>query len=195
MDFGALLQHFLHAWIPLFVAIDPIGLVPMFLALTNGLSQEERNQIATQATFTAGVVSLGFMAVGKALFDVLGITVPDFQVAGGLIFFIIAARDIVGGPEAITPARRHLGVVPLGTPLVAGPATLTALLMVTDAQGVLMTLLAFLLNLVLVWVAFRQCERLVRVVGLRALQAFSKIVSLFLAAYAVSMVRRGCQAM
>lgn len=186
---------FLLAFIPLFVAMDPIGLVPMFLGLTEGLDRDQRRHVALQATLTAGAVSLAFMAVGQALFNFLGITVEDFQVAGGLIFFMLAARDLLGGAEKSPAAVQHLGVVPLGTPLVAGPATLVALLMLMTTVGVMITVIAFLINLVLVWLAFRQCDIIVCVVGLRALQAFSKIVSLFLAAWAVSMIRRGIQGM
>jgi multiple antibiotic resistance protein len=187
------LQSFLLAWLPLFVAMDPIGLVPMFLALTEGMSRQERAEVATQATITAAVVSIAFVVLGQALLQALGVTVSDFQIAGGLILFMIAARDILGITDSVSMKRLHLGVVPLGTPLIAGPATLTALLMIMKQQGILMTLLAFAVNLFLVWLAFRQCDRLVRLLGLRALQAFSKIVSLFLTAYAISMIRRGLQ--
>lgn len=183
----------LLAWIPLFVAMDPIGLVPMFLGLTEGLSRDERRHVSTQATVTAGAVSIAFLMLGRAVFAALGISVADFQIAGGLIFFILAARDMVGATELSPRTRLDFGVVPLGTPLIAGPATLVALLMLLDSVGVVITLIAFLSNLVLVWLAFRQSDLLARVVGLRGLRAFSKIISLLLAAFAISMIRRGLQ--
>jgi multiple antibiotic resistance protein len=184
---------FLAAWIPLFVAMDPIGLVPLFLGLTDGLDEKERRHVASQATITAAVVSIIFMLLGRAVFDALGITVADFQIAGGLIFFIIAAREILGVTTEVQLTRRDLGVVPLGTPLIAGPATLVALLMLLGTVGVYVTLAAFFVNALLVWIAFRQSEWIVRLVGIRGLRAFSKIIALLLAAYAVSMVRAGIQ--
>jgi len=183
------------AWIPLFVAMDPIGLVPIFLGLTEGLMPEERRRVARQGALTALFVALAFMILGKAIFNALDITVADFQVAGGLIFFLLAAQDLVGAGESVRLTRKDFGVVPLGTPLIAGPATLVALLMLMGSVGVYVTVAAFCVNLFLMWVAFRQSEHIARIVGLRGLRAFSKITSLLLAAFAVSMIRRGIEAM
>ena len=89
------LIKFLQAFIPLFVAIDPIGLAAIFLGLGQNVAAERRQKIADQAIWTGGLVALGFLFLGTSIFAALGISVGDFQIAGGLILFILAARDLV----------------------------------------------------------------------------------------------------
>lgn len=188
-------KHLLFAWIPLFVAIDPIGLVPMFLGMTEGVDPVRRRRISHQALATAAVVLVGFMFLGKLTFRVLGITVGDFKIAGGLILFVLASRDLVrtdGGPQVLPD---DFGIVPLGLPLIAGPATLTTLLILMDSVGANYALAALVLNLLVVALAFYFAESLVRIVGQTGLRAISKIIALLLAAIAVSMIRRGWQSM
>ena len=188
-------KHLLFAWIPLFVAIDPIGLIPMFLGMTEGVDPVRRRRISHQALATAAVVLVGFMFLGKLTFRVLGITVGDFKIAGGLILFVLASRDLVrtdGGPQVLPD---DFGIVPLGLPLIAGPATLTTLLILMDSVGANCALAALVLNLLVVALAFYFAEGLVRIVGQTGLRAISKIIALLLAAIAVSMIRRGLQSM
>ncbi len=185
------LSKLLLAWIPLFVAIDPVGVVPLFLGVTKEITRERRQRLAHQATWTALAVTVGFMVLGRMVFAALGITIADFQIAGGLILLVLAARDLVGSDLLPSGPADDLGVVPLGMPLIAGPATLTTVLLLMNTVGVGFTLLALLINLALVGVTFRFCEHLQRWLGLTGLRAVSKITSLLLAAIAVSMIRRG----
>ena len=189
------LTNFGLAFIPLFVAIDPIGVVPLFLGMTQGIDTARRQRVVHQATWTAAIVAVGFMFLGKLIFRALGITVPDFQIAGGLILLAFAAHDLLGATPATAKLAEDVGVVPLGMPLIVGPATLTTLLIVMNAVGIGYTLVALAINLVLVNFSFRYCDRLAQLIGLPGLRAFSKITSLLLAAIAVSMIRRGWQAM
>ena len=187
-----LLETFLKAFIPLFVAIDPIGLAAIFLAMGAGVPAERRRKIANQAAWTGGLVALGFLFLGQTIFTALGITVHDFQIAGGLILFIIAARDLVQS-AAEEPAKLadDFGVVPLGMPLIAGPASITTLILLAQTLGWLVTLIALVVNLVLVVLAFAYSEWLGRKISPTGLRAISKIISLLLAAIAVNMIRRG----
>lgn len=189
------LSAFAAAWLPLFVAMDPLGLVPLFLALTDDMTTTERRRIGHQAVATAGIIALSFMLLGKWFMDALGITVPDFQIAGGLILFLVSSRDLLGGSATPPKSRADVGIVPVGTPLIAGPATLATLVMLMEAAGIPATLAAFLVNLALVFICFHFSATLVRLIGERGLRAFSKITSLLLAAFAVSMVRRGFQSL
>jgi len=188
------LDQFLLAWIPLFVAMDPVGLVPMFLAMTRDVPPERARRITWQATITAGLVAVGFMIGGKLVFQALGITVADFEIAGGLILLVIAGRDMVA-PRAEPPSLEDdIGVVPLGVPLITGPATLATLLVIWETVGPGFTLVAFACNLVLVFVALRFGHELKRLVGTMGLKAVSKVIALLLAAIAIHMIRRGFQA-
>lgn len=186
-------SKFLQAFIPLFVAIDPVGLAAIFLGLAPNMDRAQRHKIADQATWTGGLVALGFLFLGQSIFKALGISVGDFQIAGGLILFIIAAKDLLSSasePEKLPP---DFGVVPLGMPLIAGPASITTLLVLAQnaSVGLGPTLVALAVNLILVMLALHYSEWLERKIGATGLRAISKIVSMLLAAIAVAMIRQG----
>jgi multiple antibiotic resistance protein len=186
------LAKFLQALIPIFVAVDPIGLAAIFLGLGRGLPLAARQRVARQATLTGGGVALLFVFLGQSIFVALGITVQDFQVAGGLILFIIAAREIaMSGMIQREQPSADFGVVPLGMPLIAGPALITTLLLLTRSHGLTVTLTALAVNLGIVVLTFAGSEFLGRTVGATGLRAVSKVIALLLAAIAVSMIRRG----
>jgi multiple antibiotic resistance protein len=187
-----LITRFLECFIPLFVTIDPVGLAAIFLALGRDVPVARRKKIATQATWTGGIVALLFLFLGRLIFIAIGIGESDFEIAGGLILFIIASRELT---QSVTQDKINLpedfGVVPLGMPLIAGPATITTLLVISQSFGLWMTLLALAANLGLVALSFAESERLERLVGGTGLRAVSKIIALLLAAIAVHIVRRG----
>src|SRR2546421_9454661 len=186
-----MLQKFLLAFIPVFVAIDPIGLVAIFMGLGTSASHENRKRQAFLGLITGLLVAAGFIFLGKAIFAALGITVADFQVAGGLILLALAVRELVGFGRADRDTDNEFGIVPLGMPLIAGPALLTALLILIDSVGIVFTLISLVLNLVLVGIGFRYADHFSRWMGNAGLSGVSKLISLLLAAIAVSLIRRG----
>jgi multiple antibiotic resistance protein len=187
------LTKFLLAFIPLFVAIDPIGLAAIFLGLGQNIAPERRQKIADQATWTGGLVALGFLFLGQSVFKALGISVSDFQIAGGLILFILAAKDLVQSAAEPERVPEDFGVVPLGMPLIAGPASITTLLVLAQNQSIGLTviLVALAVNLGLVVLALHYSDWFGRKVGATGLRAISKIISMLLAAIAVNMIRQG----
>ena len=189
------IEKLLLTFIPLFVAIDPIGVVPLFLGISQGIDAERKRRIVNQASWTAAGVAIGFMFLGKLIFRALNITVADFQVAGGLILLGLAAHDLLGVGPSIAQTSEDFGVVPLGLPIIVGPATLATLLIVMDTVGVGYALVGLITNLVLINLSFRHSDRIAKVIGMPGLRALSKITSLLLAAIAVAMIRRGWQAM
>ena len=190
---SAWLENFLKAFIPLFVAIDPIGLAAVFLAMGAGVPVDRRKKIANQAAWTGGLVALMFLILGQTIFTALGITVSDFQIAGGLILFILAAKDLIQSAAVPDVVPEDFGVVPLGMPLIAGPASITTLLVLAQSKtislGIILAALA--VNLVLVVLAFAYSDWLARKIGATGLRAISKIIALLLAAIAVNMIRQG----
>jgi len=183
--------RFLQAFIPLFVAIDPVGLAAVFLGLGRDVAPAARQRIAWQATITGGAVALGFLFLGQNVFTAVGISAGDFQIAGGLILFILAARDLIQPPGMPARLPDDFGIVPLGMPLIAGPALITTLLLLAQTQGYAITLTALAANLVLVIGALTYSEWFGRKIGPTGLSAISKIISMLLAAIAVAMIRRG----
>src|SRR5438552_11968693 len=146
-----MIEKFFLAFIPVFVAVDPIGLVAIFMGLGTSASSEHRKRQAFLGIFTALCIAVGFIFLGKVVFAALGITVADFQVAGGLILLLLAIRELVGiGPHDSESVRSEFGVVPLGMPLIAGPALLTSLLILVDTVGLVYTVVSLLVNLALV---------------------------------------------
>ena len=187
------LHRFLQAFIPLFVAMDPVGLAAIFLALGKDVAPEHRQKIARQAVLTGGFVALGFLFLGQSVFKAVGISVSDFQIAGGLVIFILAAKELIQPAGLPANLPEDFGVVPLGMPLIAGPLAITTLLVLAqnEAIGLPVTLLALAANLTLVALVLRYSEWLGRKMGPTGLRAISKIIAMLLAAIAVSMIRSG----
>lgn len=188
MDF---FKSFLATFIPLMVALDAPGTLALFVGMTEGVPKPERSRIVRQSIITAFLVTLGFILVGQAIFNALGILVEDFMVAGGLVLLIIAIADVVRAGERKMERSPEFGVVPLGTPIIAGPGTLTAALVLVGTNGYVPVILSLVVNLLLAWVIFAQSERIIRLIGISGSRAFAKVVSLILAAFAVKMIRSG----
>jgi len=186
-------DNFLLAFIPLFVAIDPIGMAGLFVGLTEGIEDEVRNRVSRQAAFTAFVVTLAFMWLGSFIFKALGISIADFQVAGGLILLLVSARGLLDVERKAVTIHEDFGVVPLGLPLIAGPAVLSAVLVLKDAAGLSATIVAMSLNMYLTYLCMRHVRTVVRVLGRRGIRAVSKLIALLLVAFAVHMIRVGLQ--
>ena len=163
----------------------------IFFALGQSAPPEQRKRIARQATLTGGGVALAFLFLGQSIFRAVGITVSDFQIAGGLILFILAARDLILATPENEKISDDFGVVPLGMPLIAGPALITTLLVLAQTLGWGPALAGLVFNLLLIMLAFAYSEWLSRKIGTTGLRAISKIVSMLLAAIAVNMIRRG----
>lgn len=189
------LRSFLLAFIPLFVAIDAFGILPIFLSMTANLSKQERTRTFRQAILAAGCIGVGFMLLGKALFLYLGIREADFQIAGGTLLFCLSLIDLLFEERTRRFPSESIGVVPLAMPLMVGPAVLTTSMVLLDSQGFWLTLAAFLVTLGIVGVALWSAERIMAVVGGGTLNALAKVVNLLLAAIGVMMVRLGLQAL
>jgi len=188
------LRPYILSFIPLFVAVDAIGNIPIFLSLVEGTSKAQRNKIIFDAVITAVVVAVVFMFIGTWVFSLLGITIPDFQIAGGALLFIIAARLLLPGAQksVLTSSRdKDMGVFPLGTPLITGPAVLATTLMMLNSFGFIPTLVALVLNMFFVWITLAKTDTIMKVIGPSGIRALSKIMYILLAAIAVMMIRHG----
>ncbi|MEP6699153.1 MAG: MarC family protein [Verrucomicrobiota bacterium] len=188
-----MIQKFFLAFIPVFVAVDAIGLVAIFAGLGAEASPEKRKHQAFLGILTGLCVAVAFIFLGKIIFAALGITVADFQVGGGLILLALAVRELVGFGPHDRGGGEEFGIVPLGMPLIAGPALLTALLILIDSVGLLYTLVSLLVNLAIVAVALCNADRFTRWMGSQGLRGVSKLIALLLAAIAISLIRRGWQ--
>ena len=129
------METFLLAFIPLFVAIDVFGVLPLFVALTDEMELREKKKLTREATLTAFVISLVFLVTGKLLFSFLGITESDFRVGGGIVLLVLAVNDLLFSKERKRDPESSIGVVPIGIPLIMGPAALTTIIILVDSYG------------------------------------------------------------
>ena len=188
-----MLKNVLLSFIPLFVAVDAIGVLPMFVALTNEFEQKEKTRIILQSMLTAACLAIGFVLGGKLLFQWLGITIGDFMIAGGAILFSLAIIDLVSPTKKRRAPEQNLGVVPLGTPLIAGPAVLTTSMLIVSQYGMFATMISLLTNIIAAGLILRGSVILTKVLGEAGSKALSKIMSLLLAAIAVMLMRKGVE--
>jgi len=181
-----------NTFIPLFVAMDaPAGLA-IFISMTEGLTEDRVKKIVSESILTAFFVSMSFLALGEFVFNILGISENDFRIAGGILLLTFAILDLVGDTERRKPAGKF-GIVPIGVPLIAGPAVLTTITLLVDNYGVYSTGTSLLLNLFIVWVLFRKAEVIVRFFGKGGISVLSKIMLLLLSAIAIMLIRTGIQ--
>lgn len=188
------LKQFILSFIPLFIAVDAPGVLPIILGLTEGMEKAEQSKMLRYAILTALGLGLGFVALGKLIFAVLGILESHFLVAGGLVLLLFSARNLLDterGEAARRTTADTVGVFPVGVPLLVGPAVLTTLLVLVDRYAIAPVTLAFLLNLALAWIVIREAPRVARLMGKGGLGAASKIAMLLLATIAVRMVHLG----
>jgi multiple antibiotic resistance protein len=195
-----------QAFLTLFVVMDPIGLAPVFVGLAGNRPVFERRQIAGKATFVAGAVILAFALFGTVLLERLGISLPAFRAAGGVLLFLIALDMVFARPsgsretpeeEAEAREREDISVFPIAIPLIAGPGTLASvMILVSNAASMerraLVVMVAFVV-LLLCYVALRISSRLISVVGLTGVNVVSRVLGVLLAALAVQYVADGAR--
>src|SRR3990170_5183156 len=145
-------SDFLLAFIPVFIAIDVVGILPIFMSLVDGIEKPQKTKIINQSVITALSVSIGFLALGKFVFSVLGIEIYDFKMAGGLLLLVFAINDLLFSEKGKRTVTQTMGVVPLGIPLVVGPAVLTSIIVTVDTYGYIPTITSLAVNLVIVWI-------------------------------------------
>ena len=190
-----LLQSFILTFVPLFIVIDALGTLPFLISLSEGMSRPERRRMVHLAIVTAAVVGLVFLFLGQLILEALDISVGSFAIAGGLILLVLSIKYMTTGRMVEAIKEEMVAVVPIGTPLTAGPATIATLLLLARQFPLHIVLISFALNMVLTWVIFLSSNQFVRFMGKGGLQAVSRVFSLLLAAIAVSMIIHGLNLM
>lgn len=189
------LNQFWICFVPLFIAVDAIGVLPLFISFTEGINDRQRRSIILSSIITAAVVGFLFLFVGEAILRLLGITVNDFMIAGGIILFLISVGDLVTVEKPLRRAQAEsLGPVPIGVPLIVGPAVLTTLMILGREHGLFPTAIAMLFNIAFAGMVFFLSGSIMKLIGNSGSKIISKIANLFLAAIAVMLVRRGLSA-
>lgn len=194
------------AFITLFVIIDPFGVIPIFIALTRGETKAQRAKIASKATIISLILLLVFAFVGDYLLDSLGISIPSFRIAGGILL-LLAAIDMVvarhSGISSTTQDEQHealqrddISVFPLAIPLIAGPGALvSAVILMREVEGDLMMQLGLIGVLILVVLIMYVClllaEPLSKLLGVTGSNVLGRVFGIILAALAVQFIMDG----
>jgi multiple antibiotic resistance protein len=203
-----MLDYMISALLTLFVVVDPIGLVPAFLAVTEGLPRPARRNVAVRASMIAGVILIGAALIGDWLLDTLKISLSAFRIAGGLLLFSIASEMVFGvrlrregeaAEQAIEEHVRNIAAFPLAIPLLAGPGAITAAVLLSgrahnDLQLIGLLVAVIILIAVACAFTFLFAERIGRLLGLTGNIVLSRLLGVLLAALAVQYVVDGVRA-
>ena len=185
------LRIFTLAFVPLFIAIDALALPPFIISLSEGLTAKARRKMVHLAVLTALLVGLIFLFFGQLVLTLMGISVGAFAIAGGLILLVQSIRNMTLGRMVDAAKEEMVAIVPIGTPLLAGPATITTLLLLAAQQPLSIVLGAFMANVLLAWLICLSSFRILKLMGQGGLRAISRVFSLLLASIAVSMILKG----
>ena len=202
------LDFTISALVTLFVVVDPIGLAPTFLAVTEGLPRRAKRSVALRASIIAGAILIGAALLGDWLFRALGISLPAFRIAGGLLLFAIAFEMVFGirmrregqaAEEAVEEHVRNVAAFPLAIPLLAGPGAITAVVLLAGRAAGNLLLTGLVLGVVVVvalscFVAFILAGRISRLLGMTGNIVLSRLLGVLLAALAVQYVVDGIRA-
>ena len=197
-------EDLITAFVTLFVVVDPLGLAPLFIGITRGMGKD-RTSIASQASLIAFAVLAGSALIGDWLLRSLGIGLPAFRIAGGLLLFAIAFEQVFERRQerkargALEPARKPeagLAAFPLAIPLMAGPGAITACVLLAgrtggDPRRMAMLFVVIGAVIALCYVAFRLAPQLERVLGEKGEIVFARLLGVLLAALAVQYVVDG----
>jgi len=182
-----------NTFIPLFVAINVFLLLPIFISMTEKMSKSKRRAVVRESILTAMIVSFLFIALGEAIFRILGVTSDDFKIAGGLVLLVFAILDLVKSAEERGKPIDKMGVVPIGVPLIVGPAVLTTILVLVEHYGIIPTIISLILNLFIVWITLINAQRIINIFGRGGIIGISKVMALLLASIAIMMIRIGVE--
>ncbi|MBU2607707.1 MAG: MarC family protein [Chloroflexi bacterium] len=185
------LEAFILTFIPLFIVIDALGNLPFVISLSEGMPRYQQRRMIHVAMATAAILGLAFLFLGQAILSIMGISVGSFTIAGGLILLILSVKYITTGRMVEVIKEEIVAVVPIGTPLTVGPATITTLMLLVAQFPLYVVLVSFILNIFVAWAIFLLSHWFVSFMGRGGLRAVSQVFNLLLAAIGVSMVLRG----
>lgn len=199
------LDYLIHATVTLLVVVDPVGLAPTFLSVTTGLPWVARRSVAIRAAVIAGAILAGSALLGDWLLRQLGITMPAFRIAGGLLLFSIASEMVFGvrnerqsrdAEHAIEEHVRNVAVFPLAVPLLAGPGAIAATVLLAGQAALNPLYLTILIGVIVgisvcSLVAFFLATRIGRLIGNTGSMLLSRLLGVLLASLAVQYVIDG----
>ena len=200
--FDSIFGDFINDFVTIWIIIDPIGALPIFIALTAGFEAATRHRMALVSTIVAFVVLIFFISVGQIILNALGVSITSFEVAGGIILFLFAIQMVLGDsrkasdPDAARESPTQLSIYPLAIPNLAGPGAMLTVILRTDNTKVNLleqahTATAVLLVLIITYVMLLGAGAITRVIGIGGANVIKRIMGMIIAAYAVNLILAG----
>ena len=190
------LVELLKATVALFVIVDPLGPVPIFANLTKGMNPQEKMRIFRTAAIVGSVLLAVFALVGQELLALFGITLPSFQIAGGLVLLLLSIEIIFRGERVdklAVASAEETAVFPIAFPLLVGPGAITLTMISLQSNGLVISLVAFVLVMFLSWIVLRLTDRIYKLLGRTGAAVIARLMALFIAAIAIQYVLTGLQ--
>ena len=193
----ASLVDYLQAIALLFIAVDPIGNAPLFYAVTSELPLKTRRTIVRKGIYVAFIILVSFAVIGDMVLYHFGLTLADFRIAGGIVLFLYGIMGILGQSEATMLGKpeevESIAIVPLATPLLAGPASIATVLYLKATGSLALALISILINTVITYAMLANSDKLMDKMGKSGSIALTKIMSMILTVIAISMIRGGIE--
>jgi multiple antibiotic resistance protein len=183
---------FIKAFFAIFGVMDPVGNVPVFLTLTEKMGRGAARSLARRAVIRAGAILLVFTFLGNAILSAFHVSMESFRIAGGLVLTLIGLQILFGldgTSRSEASGEADVSVVPLATPLIAGPGTLTSAVILAKEYGYLVTLAGIAANLALSYLLFHQAHVVLKLLGKKGTVVFAKVMGLILVAIGVEFIR------
>jgi len=190
-------QQLLKSTIALLVVLDPLGIVPIYIAITEKMESKKRLEASKTIVITAAGLLFAFAIAGTQIFAIFGITIYGFMVAGGVLLFIVAVELLKGGRSFMATAEEseHAGIVPLAFPLLAGPGAITAVIIALETSGLVVTIIAILAVIAITYAILNYADKIYRILGKRGSLIVSRVFAVFVAAIAVQYIVQGVKAL
>ena len=191
-----LIPAIIYSFAALFIILDPLLSVPIFAAMTKGQSPAEIHKQAFIAVAVAGSLMYLFLIFNKMIFDILGLNLPSFQIAGGILLFILGIQEALGIEigHCKEHAKTAAGVV-IGTPLLCGPGTITTVMLLSKDYGLIIPFVAITLSLLATWLVLYYSELIQRVLGEVVTDIMGKMLGMLVAAIAIKIIASGVMAL
>ncbi|MBS7657271.1 MarC family protein [Candidatus Bathyarchaeota archaeon] len=178
--------------IALFLVVDPLGNIPIFVGLTKNVDEVKRRSVFRSAILTGLVVLFLFTFAGQQILILFGISINSFMVAGGLLLLIIAVRLlVVGGWHELSASPESVGAVPIGFPLLVGPGAITTTILILQSSGVIVTVFSVLITFVIVWLILRYITPIFKILGENGSLVVTRLMAMFIAAIAIQYIVQG----
>ncbi|MDP2796424.1 MAG: MarC family protein [Methanoregula sp.] len=191
-----LIPGIIYSFAALFIILDPLLSVPIFAAMTKGQPASEIHKQAFIAVAVAGGLMYLFLIFNKMIFDILGLNMPSFQIAGGILLFLLGIQEALGIEigHSKEHARTAAGVI-IGTPLLCGPGTITTVMLLSRDYGLLIPFIAITLSLLATWLVLYYSEFIQRILGEVVTDIMGKMLGMLVAAIAVKIIASGIMAL